>query len=487
MTKLNRLNGVDAAFLYLETPTMHMHIVGAIVLDPSTMPDGYSYERMKKLVRSKIHRIPPFYQKLRRVPLDLEHPYWVPDPDFDIDRHVYRVVVPEPGGSEEFGKLVGEIAAKPLDRSRPLWELWVVEGLENGEVALITKMHHAAGDGMASGYLMLQLLSMTPEIPDIDHPQPVPQMDRCEIPTNFELVRHALKDRIKDPSRIYKQTKKTISRALGLVDDALKRGTENFSPGLPFMAPRTMLNGSLTSRRMVAFGQAPLEDFKYVKGVYGCKVNDVVLAATTYALRRYLQDHDDLPKKALIASCPVSVRKAAESSDFGNRVSTLFARLPVHVEDPVETLKIITLDTKDAKHVHKAMGAEMLTDWARLAAPLGFMTAARMYSRMKLADKHTPIHNLIVSNVPGPPFTLYCLGAKVTKFFPLGPILEGAGLNVTVVSSAKTMNMGLVACPDTVPDVGKIGEYFAEGIAVLKERAEAKERADAAALEAETE
>lgn len=476
MIKLNRLNGVDAAFLYMETPTMHMHIVGAIVLDPSTMPDGYSYERLKKLLASKIHRIPPFYQKLQRVPLDLEHPYWIPDPDFDINRHVHRVACPAPGNSEEFGQLVGEIAAKPLDRSRPLWELWVVEGLENGEVALVTKMHHAAGDGMASGYLMLQLLSMTSELEDIGDPRPLPKLDRSEIPTKFELVKHALKGRIKDPARIYKQTKKTVSRALDLADVALKRGTENFSPGLPFMAPRTMLSGSLTSRRVAAFGQAPLEDFKYVKTVFGCKVNDVVLAATTYALRRYLQDHDDLPKKALIASCPVSVRRADQTTDFGNRVSTLFARLPVHVEDPVEALKIITLDTKDAKQVHKAMGAEMLTDWAQLAAPLGFTAAVRMYSRMNLADKHVPIHNLIVSNVPGPPLTMYCLGARVTKFFPLGPILEGAGLNVTVVSSADTMNMGLVACPDIVPNVASIGEYFAEGIAVLKARAEEKER-----------
>jgi WS/DGAT/MGAT family acyltransferase len=225
MTKLERLSGVDAAFLYLETPTMHMHIVGVIVMDPSTMPDGYTYERLKALLRSKIHRVPPFYQCIKRVPLDLEHPYWVPDPDFDIDRHVHRIGIPEPGDKEELGKLVGEIAAKPLDRSRPLWELWVVEGLDDGQVALITKMHHAAGDGMASGYLMLQLLSMSPEIPDIDHPKPLPKIDRSEIPTDFELVRHALKDRVKDPVRIYRQAKKTVKRAAGVAGMAIKKGT----------------------------------------------------------------------------------------------------------------------------------------------------------------------------------------------------------------------------------------------------------------------
>ncbi len=253
----------------------------------------------------------------------------------------------------------------------------------------------------------------------------------------------------------------------------VEKGTDNFSPVLPFMAPKTMFNRTISGERMAAFGQARLSDFKYARRAFGCTVNDVVLAACTMALRRYLQDHADLPDKSLVASCPVSTR-TDEGPEAANKVSTLFVRLPVHIEDPEEQIRIIMDDTRDAKTVYKAMGADMLQDWAELAAPYAFTAAARMFSKMRLADRIRPVHNLIVSNVPGPPIELYCLGARVVCFYPLGPVLEGAGLNITVVSKLDEMDIGIMACPLAVPNPFLIADYFVEASQELRALAEEK-------------
>lgn len=455
---------------------MHMHIVGVILLDPSTVDGGYSFDGLKRLICSRLHRLPPFHRRVRTVPFNIEHPYWVEDPNFDIDYHVRRTTIPAPGGRAELGRLVGEIAATQLDRERPLWEIWVIEGLENGNVALVTKMHHAAADGMASGYLMLQLLDMSPDMPDFDEPEVFPIE---ENPTDSDILKRALQDRMSDPLRVVRQVRKTAGRAMHLLKHTLEKGTENFSPAFPFMAPKTMFNRAISSERIVAFGTAPLSEFRTVRKAFGCTINDVVIASCTGALRRYLMDHHDLPDRALMASCPVSVRTPEQTVDLGNRVSTLFVRMPVHIADPIERLNVITADTKDAKTVHKAMGADMLTDWAQLAAPYAFTAAARAYSRMKLADKHKPVHNLVVSNVPGPPFDLYCLGARVVRFFPLGPVLEGAGLNVTVVSHKGDMDIGIMACPLSAPNPALIADYFRDAVEELRVLAEEKIAADA--------
>lgn len=467
---MQRLNGVDSAFLSLETPTMHMHIVGVILLDPSTLPGGYSFEGLKRLIISRLHRMPPFYRRVRRVPLGIEHPYWVNDPNFDIDNHVRRATIPAPGGSAELGKLVGEIASKKINRDRPLWEITVVEGLEGGNVALITKMHHAAADGMASGYLMLQLLDMSPELPELTEEPFICPAD--EDPSDVEIFTQAFRDRLKNPSRIREMVKKTVNRVTDIAGQVLLKGTENFAPTMPFNAPKTMFNRAISPDRVAAFGSAPLSDFRYIRKVFGCTVNDVVIAACTGALRRYLEQNNDLPNRALMASCPISIRTPEQTADCGNRVSTLFVGMPVQIEDPIERLQAIMSDTKDAKTLHNAMGAEMLQDWAELAAPYAFTYAARMYTRMKLADRHAPVHNLIVSNVPGPPFDLFCLGARVVQFFPLGPVLEGAGLNLTVVSRAQDMDIGIMACPLAAPNPDLIAKYFGEATKELRELAE---------------
>lgn len=468
---MQRLSGVDSAFLSLETPTTRMHIVGVIILDPSTVEDGYSFDNLKRLLLSRIHRMPPFYRRVRKVPFNIEHPYWVKDPNFDVDNHVRRMTIPAPGGRAELGKLVGQIAAAPLDRDRPLWEVIVIEGLENGHVALVTKMHHAAGDGMASGYLMLQMLDMSPEVPDIEEPTAIPSEP---VPTDGEMLRKAMRDRLQNPLRVGRQARKTIGKAAELMRYWASKGTDNFSPVFPFMAPKTMFNRTISAERVAAFGQASLDDFKVARKGFNCTVNDVVLAACTGALRRYLLDHADLPDKALVASCPVSVRRPEENMMMSNRVSTLFVRLPVHIDDPQEQIRIIATDTRDAKTVHNAMGADMLQDWAELAAPYAFTAAARAFSRMRLSDRLRPVHNLIVSNVPGPPIDLYCLGAKVVVFYPLGPVLEGAGLNITVVSKKDEMDMGIMACPDSAPNPQLIADYFCEAAKELRRLAEEK-------------
>jgi WS/DGAT/MGAT family acyltransferase len=223
----------------------------------------------------------------------------------------------------------------------------------------------------------------------------------------------------------------------------------------------------------VAFGRTSLEDMRLIKRTFGTTVNDVVLAATAGSLRRWLDAHGGVPDRPLVASVPISVRAEGQAGSLGNKVSAMLAALPVQLADPVERLRAVAESTKGAKEIHGALGADMLGDWAEFAAPALFARAARLYSGMKLADRHPPIHNLVVSNIPGPPIPLYCAGARVVAIYPMGPILEGAGLNVTIISFMGSVDFSAIACRELVPDVASIASGFIDAVAELKKAAEA--------------
>ena len=464
---MQRLSGLDATFLYLESNSNLMHVASTAVFDPSTVPEGYSFEGVKELVASRLHLLPPFRRRLVEIPFQLHHPLWVEDPDFDLDYHMRRAALPAPGGEQELAEFAADVLSRPLDRSRPLWEMYVIEGLENGLIATVTKTHHAAIDGVSGNELTVNLLDLQPE-PAVIEPDTEWTPDR--IPTDLELVGYALSSLARQPILGVKAARRTLEAAVTL--RRRNRRPEITPPPAPFAAPRTPINGAITPRRKFAFTQIPLDDVKMIKNALGGTVNDVVLALCSGALRTYLSDRDELPSDPLVAMVPISVRTEDLKGAMGNQVSQMLVSLATTEADPVERLRTISSGTDGAKEQEKAIGAETLMNWAEFAAPAVAARAARLYSNMKLADRHRPLFNVTISNVPGPNFPLYSAGARMVAMYPMGPIADGGGLNITVMSYMGTMFFGLVACADTVPDVWDIATALESALDELRKAAE---------------
>jgi WS/DGAT/MGAT family acyltransferase len=446
---MQRLTGLDASFLYLETPASHMHVAGLMLLDPSTIEGGIGLDRVKEVYGARLHLAPPFRRRLAEVPFGLHHPLWIEDPDFDLDYHIRATALPAPGTHEQLSTLVGRLAALPLDRSRPLWEVWVIEGLQDGNVAVLSKVHHAAIDGASGNELTVALLDLTPEVASTE---PTEDWVPDRVPSDLELLGYAATSLARQPVRVARALTKTTGAALAV--RRRNRESPNLAPPpSPFSAPRTSFNTAITARRSFAFTSVSLPAVKAVKNAAGATVNDVVLALCAGALRRYLDAHGERPDGPLVAMVPVSVRSEDERDAMGNRVSSTFASLATDVDDPVERLKVIHECMAEVKEQQKAIGADTLGDWAEFAAPALAGRAARLYSRTRMADRHRPLFNVTISNVPGPPFPLYSFGARMVANFPVGPIMDGGGLNMTVMSYLDQLDFGLQACPDVLPDV----------------------------------
>jgi diacylglycerol O-acyltransferase / wax synthase len=465
---MERMTGLDASFLYLETRNMHLHVVAAIVIDPSTMEGGYSFRKIKETVGERLHLVPQLRRRLVTVPFNLGHPMWIEDEDFDLDVHIRRIGCPAPGAEEEFAEVVGDIAGRPLERSHPLWEMWIVEGLENGLVGVVVKMHHSTVDGVSGANLLVHFLDLQPSPP----PKPAPEQEwRAERkPSGVTLATGALASRAARPARLAKQTASSMLRFGNIM---FRRWVQR-TPGMatPLTAPRTSFNTTITSHRKVAFTQIPLEDVKEIKRAVGCTVNDAVLTIASGALRSYLEGNDEHPDRSLIAVVPVSVRARDEDSPGANKVSALFSSLATDVDDPMERLTRIHEANLGAKGEHGAIGAHFLRDWGELAAPNTFSLAARLYSRMHLAERHPVIHNLIISNVPGPPVPLYFAGARLVALYPLGPIFDGAALNITVVSYRDTLYWGFHTSPEVMPRVWDLARAVPDALAELAKAVE---------------
>ena len=470
---MERLSGLDATFLYFETPTNHMHVSATMVLDPSTVPGGYSFDKFKEMIRGRLDLVKPFRRRLVTVPFQLHHPIWIEDPDFDLDYHVRRVAAPAPGTERELADIAGEIASRQLDRARPLWELWIIEGLENDAIGVVAKMHHATIDGVSGANLMVHLFDMEPDPAPLEPPEEEWKPDRK--PSDFELVGYALQSRAKRPLQLAAVIPPTVKSVFNVARGRFGSSGAGGAQGTPFTAPNTPFNGAISGHRKVAFANVPLDELKMVKNAFGTTLNDVVLALCAGALRRYLDSHGVHPDKPLVATCPVSVRGDDETKQVGsNAVSAMFTSLATDVDDPVERLLAIHESTKDAKEEHKAVGADTLINLSEFAAPNLFGLAARLYSNMKLADRHRPVHNLVISNVPGPPFPLYFGGARLVAMNPLGPIFEGAGLNITVLSYLDSVGFGFMADRESLPDVWTLAAGVGEALEELKKAADAK-------------
>ncbi|MDP3893729.1 wax ester/triacylglycerol synthase family O-acyltransferase [Nocardioides sp.] len=458
---MDQLTGLDASFLYLETPQQLMHVCALVVVDPSTMPGGYSFESLRAGVESRVAGVPEFTRKLRMSPLRLDHPVWVQDRHFDIERHVHRLGLPQPGGYAELVELAGHLAGQKLDRGHPLWEMWVIEGYDD-KVVIFSKMHHATVDGVSGASLVSHLCSLEPDSEPLASGGAV---DRTREPGEWELLGRGL---VKTLARPWEMVR-LVTPSTQLVTRTIGRAREGTAMAAPFSAPRTSFNGTITGRRSIAFADLDLAEVKEVKDATGTTVNDVVLTLAGGALRGYLADRDELPMSSLLATVPVSVRDSSKREAGANKVSALFARLGTDIADPAERLQELAHANRNAKDHQKAIAADALQDWAEFAAPRTFGLAVRAYAGLRLAEKHPVVHNLVISNVPGPPVPVYFMGAEMVALYPLGPIFHGAGLNITVMSNAGRVHVGILACRDLMPGVDDLVRRFPEELTTLRE------------------
>ncbi len=467
---MQRLTGLDAAFLALETPSAHMHVMGVAVVDPSTVPDDrYDsfHERVRALLEARLGLVPPLRRRLVEVPFGLNVPTWIEDPDFDLDYHLRRAALPAPGGPQELAAFAADVAGRPLDRRKPLWEAYVVEGLEHGHQAFVTKIHHSLIDGVAGVAILAALFDMARDAPL----EPLEQPDEWEpdhLPTEAEMFGRAI---VAAAERPVKMARAVMNSVPGLVRAVRRARDESLDVALPLTAPRLSMNRTITAHRVIAFSSVSLADVKAVKNALGVSVNDVVLAVTAGALRSYLERREELPDKPLIASIPASARSDDDADKFGNRVSSMFASLPVEIADPVERVQSVARSMSGAKGVHEEVGASTLQDWAEVAGPALFSRASRAYSRMRFAERLRPVINLVVSNVPGPPWPLYFAGAQLVAIHPLGPIFDDCGLNATVISYLDHMDFGFLGCRELLPDIDVLANCVPEALNELKKAA----------------
>lgn len=443
---MQRLSGADATFLYLQTPTSHMEVGGVIILDPTGIEGGWTFERAREGIEARLHLVPPYRRRLVHVPFELDNPRWIEDPDFDLDFHLRRAALPSPGGKDELAQFAADVMSRPLDLSRPLWEMYIVEGLADGKIAVVSKTHHAAIDGVSGAELIAALVDLTPDAPNPEPPAEPWQPE--EEPGDVSLVLDSMTTLVRQPVRGIRSTQRLVRAVLR---DQLNRrdgAVTSFSD-----APSTFLNSTVTPHRKAELVDLSLKDIKAVKNATGTTVNDVILAACGGALHRYLDKLGDLPDEPLVAMVPLSTRPEEEKGSLGNQVSVMFSTLATDLDDPLDRLQVIHEAMAGAKEQHHAVGAATLTDWTEIGGPTLAAVAGRVVSRLGVNQRLRGGGNVVISNIPGPPFPLYVAGGTIEAIYPLGPVADGSALNITLMSYLDRLHVGLSADRDVVPDL----------------------------------
>jgi WS/DGAT/MGAT family acyltransferase len=462
---MQRLSGLDASFLYVETPTMHMHVALIAVLDPRNAKGGYCFADVHARIEQEARRRPELQRRLVEVPFAIDHPLWVKDPHFDPIHHIRRVGCPSPHGMQELADLAARILSTPLDRSRPLWEVWVVEGLEDGCFALVAKVHHAIADGMTGASLLASMFSVSPDAPPLS-PLPAADTEEDEVPSEFDLVRDAVVSRLGKGRNLADLVRRTRG-ALGEFY-ARRQSGEHRAGATLLDSPRTSWNAPITAQRSAAFARVAQTDIKAIRKLHGATSNDVVLALCAGLLRRFLEARGELPLAPLVAACPIAVRGRGGRTG-GNQISALFTSLATNLEDPVERLSVIRAVTRAAKEEHSLLGGDMVSSWAELMSPSVFSTAARLYTKYRISERHRPLYNVSISNVPGPRVPLYFVGSRLLAAYPLGPVVEGVGLNITVMSYADQVDFGFLAAANLLPEVHLLADHLPAVVRELRE------------------
>lgn len=451
---MEQLSGLDASFLYLETQNAPLHIGSFAIYDQSTAPEGrVTFKGILQNVESRLHLARCFRQKLAHAPFDLDHPYWIEDPDFDLEFHVRHIALPQPGDWRQLCIQLARLHARPLDLSKPLWEMYVIEGLDNvegappGSFAVMTKIHHAAIDGVSGAELATAIHDLEPNGAPKPPDKPwVPERD----PSMIELsIRTALTN-ITNPFKMARTLRRTAPGLAQLFRSRPEEDVENAAP-----VPRTRFNGTVSPHRVVEGATFSLQDVRDIrKHVPGSTVNDVVLAVCSGALRLYLTERGELPEESLAAMAPISVRTEREKGTAGNVISMMSVNLHSDEGDPLERLRKIHETTKTSKATSEAVGARTMTDVTQFMPGMLAGLAARTSSRLGLANRMRPFANTIVTNVPGPQVALYFTGARMVSLHGMGPVTDGMGLIHPVFSYSGRIGISVTACRAQLPDPG---------------------------------
>ena len=458
---MKHLSGLDATFLHLETSEMPMHVGSLNVLD---LPPGYSgdfYEDAKAFMAGRIHLADVFTRKLALMPFDLSNPVWVDEEDMDLDYHVRHITLPKPGTNRQLQQYVARLHSTLLDRSRPLWEFFIIDGLQSGQAALYTKVHHAGIDGQAG-------VALGKAIFDLDAVGRVVKPPRTRGRSNnyslgmAELASAALRNTAQQYVKLFKMAP-AFARAIGGLAKADEKAAEKSltksAKKFNLLAPRTPFNVSITNQRSFAGRTISLAETKHIARHFGVTLNDVVMGTVAGAIRKYLKDSDELPEKTMVGAIPVSLREAGDET-ANNQASMILVSLATDIKDPVMRLKHINASSSASKSTMNKFKAIILDDFPMFGAPWLISGVASMFGRSGLVNLIPPVANVAISNVAGAPFPMYFAGALVTCYYPVSIASHGMALNVTVQSYNGRMDYGLIACRRAVPDITEIGDYM---------------------------
>ncbi len=479
---MRQLTSLDSQFLALESARQSGHVGSLAFLDPSTTSSGkLAGIDIQALIAERLPLLPPLRWRLAEVPFGLDYPYWIDDPDFDLDFHVRELALPAPGDDRQLAEQTARIVSRPLDRARPLWELYLIHGHESGLVCMLTKIHHALIDGMSGAEIMGLLLDLEPEGRELPE---APPAESARRPNDLELLARGALGLPRYPLRLLRSLPAavpnieetplanlpgagTVGRLGGIARRALG-GDGRIPDRRRLAAPRTSFNGRISPHRRFAFGQLSLDDVKRVKNAYGCTVNDVIVSICAGAVRRWLIDHRELPAEPLVAQIPISVRTDEQVGTYGNRIMLMSAPLHTDISDPVERVRTTHESLSEMKERHKALPAELLQDANHFIPPAVFSRAAQLTFRLSTSETiGRPTWNLVISNVPGPQFPLYCAGARLDANYPVSVITDGMGLNITVMSYCGHLDFGIVADRDQMKDVWILLEWLSEELELL--------------------
>jgi diacylglycerol O-acyltransferase len=458
---MKHLSSLDATFLHLESPEMPMHVGSLNVLD---LPEGYGgdfFEHAKAHLQSRMHLADVFTRKLALMPFDLANPVWVEDEDIDIDYHVRHITLPSPGSNRQLQQYVARLHSSLLDRSRPLWEFFFIDGLKSGQVAMYSKVHHAGIDGQAGVELGRAIFDLEPTGRRIKPPRARPRRNQYQLGI-AELLGAAASNTVQQVVKLVKTIPTLAGAARSmLIPDKDEHGRRNWvlPRGFKLFAPRTSLNVAITNQRTFAGRTVPLAEVKQIAKLLGVSLNDVVMATVAGGLRQYLQFNDELPEQPLRAAVPVSLRAAGDAT-ANNQVSMVVINLATDIADPLQRLRKIHESSDNSKAMMGRVRAAIPTDFPMLAAPWLMSGLASMYGRSRLANVLPPIANVAISNVAGIQAPMYFAGAKVVSYYPVSLPAHGVALNVTVQSYNGRLDYGLIACRRALPEVNELADML---------------------------
>lgn len=466
---MQRFTGQDASFLYMETPNVHMHTLKVAIIDlPVQMPFNDIFDLVRVSMESKLHLVPRLRLRPIEVPGGIHHPVWINDPNFNIGRHLFRTRIAEPGGPREMDQAIAGIASTQLPRDRPLWETWMLEGLADGGVVLVTKIHHSLADGVASATMLEQVMSFDAETDDLNVPRPAWHSE--PLPSHSALVRDAIREQRDQLTDLGPLLNRTIKGGVTVIKNLRRRAV---SVPYPFITPRTAFNRTLSPMRSFASTSIPVSDLKAVKSAARVTLNDVVLATVAGALDRFFEGRGETLSRPLVASVPMAVGSADDRPrQEGNRVAHLFTSLCNDLTDPGKRLQKIHAVTEQAKEVQRQLGFETMLDWSEAVPAVAYRWALRGWSQSRLADHLPPPANLIISNVRGPQQPLYVAGARLRTLYSVGPAIEGVGLNVTGWSYCGRLTFAVIADAEAIPEPHAITDALAPALDDLKRATE---------------